>query len=504
MQEVSNMKKSITTLLAIMITLCSVNASTTVAIAPKATSIDEEITYTLKKAVNTSTVNKCGDNLTWKIETINGQNVLTIAGKGEMYNFNKISNIKAPWDKKRDNINKIIIKEGVTNIGDSAFSSCSKLESVEIADSVINIGKSSFSYCFKLESIIIPDSVTSIGDDAFAYSNLNSITLSNNINEISCNMFHNCSKLTSITIPDSVTKISNEAFNYCERLTSVTIPDSVTSIDDGAFGNCSSLTSIILPDSITSIGDYVFTMCTGLTSIVIPETTTNIGWGNFFQTPWLENEQQKNPLVIINGTLITGTTCKGDVIIPDSVTQIVREAFFSGSDITSVTIPNSVSKIDEYTFVNCTNLVSITIPASVTSISGTAFNSCPKLKVIKGYTNTEAERFAKQKGISFESLGEEPLLTSTTSTTKSSTTITTSIKEGTLTAYGDSNCDGNVDLSDAVLIMQTLSNPSKFKLTDQGRINADCYNVGDGVTNADALAIQKYKLSLITSLPEKK
>ena len=70
--------------------------------------------------------------------------------------------------------------------------------------------------------------------------------------------------------------------------------------------------------------------------------------------------------------------------------------------------------------------------------------------------------------------------------------------------YGDSNCDGNVDLSDAVLIMQTLSNPSKFKLTDQGRINADCYNVGDGVTNADALAIQKYKLSLITSLPEKK
>lgn len=70
--------------------------------------------------------------------------------------------------------------------------------------------------------------------------------------------------------------------------------------------------------------------------------------------------------------------------------------------------------------------------------------------------------------------------------------------------YGDSNGDDNVDLSDAVLIMQTLSNPSKFKLTDQGRINADCYNVGDGVTNADALAIQKYKLSLITELPEKK
>ncbi len=68
---------------------------------------------------------------------------------------------------------------------------------------------------------------------------------------------------------------------------------------------------------------------------------------------------------------------------------------------------------------------------------------------------------------------------------------------------GDANCDGNVDMSDAVLIMQSLANPSNYKLTDQGSKNADCYNVGDGVTNADALAIQKYKLSLITELPEK-
>ena len=49
--------------------------------------------------------------------------------------------------------------------------------------------------------------------------------------------------------------------------------------------------------------------------------------------------------------------------------------------------------------------------------------------------------------------------------------------------------------------MQSLSNPSKFQLTEQGKANADCCNVGDDVTNADALAIQKYKLSLINSLP---
>ena len=52
------------------------------------------------------------------------------------------------------------------------------------------------------------------------------------------------------------------------------------------------------------------------------------------------------------------------------------------------------------------------------------------------------------------------------------------------------------------MIMQSISNPSLFKLTEQGKLNADCSNNGDGVTNADALAIQKYMLKLIDKLPE--
>ena len=76
------------------------------------------------------------------------------------------------------------------------------------------------------------------------------------------------------------------------------------------------------------------------------------------------------------------------------------------------------------------------------------------------------------------------------------------------TIAGDANCDNNVDLSDSVLIMQSISNPSKYgvngsdshRITQQGLVNADCFNMGDGVTNADALAVQKYKLSLISSL----
>lgn len=77
--------------------------------------------------------------------------------------------------------------------------------------------------------------------------------------------------------------------------------------------------------------------------------------------------------------------------------------------------------------------------------------------------------------------------------------------------YGDANVDGQVDMSDAVLIMQSLSNPDKYgingtdetHITEQGLKNGDVSGNGDGITNNDALAIQKYKLNLIDSLPEK-
>ena len=60
--------------------------------------------------------------------------------------------------------------------------------------------------------------------------------------------------------------------------------------------------------------------------------------------------------------------------------------------------------------------------------------------------------------------------------------------------YGDANCDFEVDMSDAVLIMQSIANPSKYNLTAQGSINADMD--GDGITSGDALAIQKKLLKL--------
>ena len=89
------------------------------------------------------------------------------------------------------------------------------------------------------------------------------------------------------------------------------------------------------------------------------------------------------------------------------------------------------------------------------------------------------------------------------------TTSTTTGNDDNYSA-GDVNCDGTVDLSDAVLIMQALANPDKYgengkdgkRITSQGIKNADVTG-NDGMTTGDAAAIQRYLLHLIPELPEK-
>lgn len=71
--------------------------------------------------------------------------------------------------------------------------------------------------------------------------------------------------------------------------------------------------------------------------------------------------------------------------------------------------------------------------------------------------------------------------------------------KSTDTGFGDTNLDGQVDLSDAVFIMQALSNPDKYQITDAGRVLADVCDIGNGITSSDALNIQKYLLGLIDS-----
>ncbi|MDE6784776.1 MAG: glycoside hydrolase [Ruminococcus sp.] len=72
--------------------------------------------------------------------------------------------------------------------------------------------------------------------------------------------------------------------------------------------------------------------------------------------------------------------------------------------------------------------------------------------------------------------------------------------ESDITAWGDSNCDGEVTVADATLILQVLGNGDKYRLSEQGMLNSDV-DGESGLSPIDALTIQRYEAKQIDKLP---
>lgn len=132
----------------------------------------------------------CGLNLKWSLNT---DGVLTIAGRGNMYNFRSRS---APWYGYRNRITAVVVEDGVTAVAPYAFCNCTNLTSVVIPESVTVIKPFTFCNCKALSDVVIPDSISSIGSYAFC----------------------NCRSLKSIEIPGSNVIIVPSAFRGCVSL----------------------------------------------------------------------------------------------------------------------------------------------------------------------------------------------------------------------------------------------------------------------------------------------
>ena len=377
-------------------------------------------------------------------------------------------------------LNSVIIPESVTSIGYNVFSGCSGLTSVTIPESVTSIKSSMFSKCFRLESVVIPGSVTSIGQRAFEdCSGLTSVTIPDSVTNIDKYAFKACSGLTSVELPDSVTNIGVYSFSDCSGLTSVKISDGMTAIAESAFSGCSGLTAVTIPDSVTSIEESAFDSCYALTSVTIPETVTSIGAKAFSGTPWLQAKQEENPMVIVNHILIDGSTCQGDIIIPDGVTCIVKWAFAWNNGVSSVIIPESVTSIGALAFSDY--LTAVTIKNPDCEIHDAEYTLYPKA-TIYGYPDSTAQAYAKKYGREFVALDGEP------DTTEPGTS---ELKPGDITG------DGKIDIMDVIHLNKALF--GKAELTEE-QAKAGDINKDGKPDFSDSLEIMRYIVKLIDTL----
>ena len=281
---------------------------------------------------------------------------------------------------------RVVIGNSVEHIPAHLFSGCTGLTSMTIPDSVTSIGSGAFLGCTDLTSVTIGNSVTSIGSSAFSgCTGLTSVTIPNSVTSIEESVFSDCTGLTSVTIPNSVTSIEESVFSDCTGLTSVTIPNSVTSIGSSAFHGCTGLTSVTIPDSVTSIGDGAFSYCTGLTEILYnAKAAADLDYySNAFSNAGTSSDGLRavigNSVEQIPACLFSGCTGLTSVKIGNGVTSIGERAFTGCTGLTSVTIPDSVASIGNGAFYGCTGLAGVTIGNSVASIGSDAFYGCTGL-----------------------------------------------------------------------------------------------------------------------------
>ena len=229
----------------------------------------------------------CGSNLTWSFDE---SGILRISGTGAMYNYNSSSN-RAPWSRIEimNALKSVIIKNGVTKIGDYAFFGCDKPTSVWIPNSVVSIGQSAFFGCKGLEKVTIPEGVTSIGNSAFSYcTGISTIEISSSVDSIGSMAFSDCTSLKDFIVDsDNATYSSTDGTLLNKDETELiccpagkeglySIPDGVVKIGAFALTGCNGLTGVSIPVGVSEIGGYAFESCTGLTSIVIPSSVTRI------------------------------------------------------------------------------------------------------------------------------------------------------------------------------------------------------------------------------------
>ncbi len=169
----------------------------------------------------------------------------------------------------RHQLRGIVLPEGLSSIGVSAFGEQTALEYVAFPSTLTHIGSEAFANCRRLKEINLPEGLTQIGGQAFADTAVKHLELPETLALLKGGTFRSCGALEYVSIPGAVVEIGKGCFEDCTALSDLRLGEGIKQINASAFKRCSSLTGLVLPQSLETIEESAFAECDNLTEVYI-------------------------------------------------------------------------------------------------------------------------------------------------------------------------------------------------------------------------------------------
>lgn len=351
-----------------------------------------------------------------------------------------------------ESLKSITIPNSVHTIKFDAFNGCESLKSIIIPNSIHTIEFDAFNGCKSLTNIVIPDSVREIGSRAFSdCTNLKDIKMSKNILSLGYSIFDNTYWYNNQ--PDGIIYLDSALYGYKGNMLSntvINVKDGTRIIAGFCFADCANLVDVNIPDSVINIGYDAFRDTAWLNNkengIVYAGKVAYCYKGKLDDDSvlYLKNDT----IGVADGFYPKEEALDGDidVVLPESLVCVGSDAFgrgygymgSGGSSLKNINLPNNLKYICSEGFSYCSEAKgSLSIPKSVEYIGDKTFYNC-RFNTIKvnnkdcivmdkafgyeligygfyinkdfklyGYSNSTADTYAKENGITFVALDKK-------------------------------------------------------------------------------------------------
>ena len=222
---------------------------------------------------------------------------------------------------------KVVEINSAVTLGDSVFYQNDELTKVKLAEGITELPGSTFSRCPKLSEINFPSSIKKIYGDAFKYSALTEISLPG-VTEINGGAFEGSESLSKVVLGDDITYIGRSAFSGCKNLTEINFPEGLTDIREYAFSN-TALTKVELPESLQALGSCAFEHVNNLQDFTIPKNVENLNRAVFLPRSSFDRSSMliiKNPDIGLTPTnsYLDSISIDGDLYVDPALGNIAH------------------------------------------------------------------------------------------------------------------------------------------------------------------------------------